>query len=135
MHPQSSHRCLYGIYKPPRSARNRRIAGNIGGHKIWQICHKKHLAVSKFGRFDPQDRRRHKKAVGVVNGQGEEDFPQASWAATSPRRSCSQHAALPSTSADFSLLAVVLGTVKFIVTQAGPFSAVYLPIFALSSGA
>ena len=51
MSPQSSRRCLYGIYKPPRSARNHRIAGNIGGHKIWQICYKKHLAVSKFGRF------------------------------------------------------------------------------------
>ena len=32
--------------------------------------------------FDPQDQRHHKKAVGVVNGQGEEDFPDALWAAT-----------------------------------------------------
>ena len=81
--------------------------------------------------FDPQDRRCHKKAVGVVDGQGEEDFLEALWAVTSPQRSCSQHAALPSTSADFSLLAVVSSTVKFVVTQVGPFSAVYLLIFAL----
>ena len=34
------------------------IAGNIGGHNIWQICHERHLAGFKFGRFrvpDPND--------------------------------------------------------------------------------
>ena len=33
-----------------------RIVGNIGRHKIWQICHERHLARFKFGRFRVPDR-------------------------------------------------------------------------------
>ena len=67
------------------------IAGNIGGHKIWWICHERHLAVFKFGGFRSPRDRCHKMSVDgkekTLRGQR-----------LSPQRSCSQHAALPSTS-------------------------------------
>ena len=39
------------------------IVGNIGRHKIWQICHERHLARFKFGRSQVPDWWCHKMAT------------------------------------------------------------------------